>query len=245
MDPYLEDPAFWPDFHARFVMYCCESIADRLPDDYEARIDEQINLLEWPAQRARRIRPDVEISDRCGGPALNAAPAAVATLEPTTIPLVIEEEIRETHIEILHRPERTLVSVIELLSPTNKQGAGRSVYLAKRGALLLQDVHLIEVDLLLGGQRLPLEWELPPGDYYALVSRAERRPNCDVYAWPLQHRLPLIPIPLRTPDPDVILDLAAVFATTYERGRYGRSLDYASPPKVPLTEEQRRVAAPR
>jgi Protein of unknown function (DUF4058) len=36
------------------------------------------------------------------------------------------------------------------------------------------------------------------------------------------------------------LDLAAVFATTYDRGRYARSLDYASTPAVPLGDEARR-----
>ena len=64
------------------------------------------------------------------------APAGVATLEPVTIPLVIEEEeTHERYIEILHRPERTLVAVLELLSPANKEEPGRSDYLAKRNAL--------------------------------------------------------------------------------------------------------------
>ena len=61
-----------------------------------------------------------------------------------------------------------------------------------------------------------------------------------MYAWPLRHVLPAIPIPLLSPDPDVWLDLAAVFATTYERGRYARSLDYAAPPPVSLDDEARR-----
>ncbi|MBW3540169.1 MAG: DUF4058 family protein [Planctomycetes bacterium] len=24
MDPYLEDPAFWPDFHSTFINYCAK-----------------------------------------------------------------------------------------------------------------------------------------------------------------------------------------------------------------------------
>ena len=39
--------------------------------------------------------------------------------------------------------------------------------------------------------------------------------------------LPSIPIPLLAATPEVTLDLAAVFATTYERGRYARLIDYA------------------
>ena len=57
--------------------------------------------------------------------------------------LVIEEETYEQHIEILHRPDRTLVAVLELLSPTNKEEPGRSVYLAKRNALAYHPVHQI------------------------------------------------------------------------------------------------------
>ena len=57
----------------------------------------------------------------------------------------------------------------------------------------------------------------------------ERRPDCEVYAWTLRDPLPRIPIPLLALDPDVVLDLGAVFATAYERGRYVRLIDYAAP----------------
>jgi hypothetical protein len=61
------------------------------------------------------------------------------------------------------------------------------------------------------------------------VARAERRPDCDVYAWTIRDPLPRIPIPLLAPDPDVVLDLGSVFATEYERGRYARLIDYSAP----------------
>jgi hypothetical protein len=66
------------------------------------------------------------------------------------------------------------------------------------------------------------------GDYHALISRRERRPLSDVYSWSIRHRLPTIPIPLLAPDPDVPLDLAAIFATVYQRGQYERSIDYTA-----------------
>ena len=100
-------------------------------------------------------------------------------------------------------------------------------------------VHLIELDLLLAGPRLPMAGPLPPGDCYAFVARAGLRPNCDVYAWSIRRGLPLIPIPLRRPDPDLMLDLAAVYATAHERGRYGRRLDYAKPLGLPLADADR------
>jgi len=62
----------------------------------------------------------------------SAAPAGVATLEPVTMSLVIEEEIHERHIEILYRPDRRLITTLEMLSPANKEEPGRTLYLAKR-----------------------------------------------------------------------------------------------------------------
>jgi hypothetical protein len=235
MDPYLETPALWSDFHASFITYWRDALIDSLPSNYEARIDEKVNLVEVSPPRRRLVEPDVAAVTRRGPSRVaSLAPAGVATLEPVTLSLVIEEETHERHIEILHRPDRTLVAVLELLSPANKEEPGRTLYLAKRNALAYHPVHLVEVDLLLKGQRLPLNEDLPPGDYYALVSRGNQRPACQVYAWTLQQALPAIPIPLLPSDPDLWIDLAAVFLTTYERGRYLRSVDYTAPPPIAL-----------
>jgi hypothetical protein len=119
--------------------------------------------------------------------------------------------------------------VIELLSPSNKERPGRDLYLAKRSALLVQQVHLVELDLLLGGRRLPMRRPLPKNDYFALVSRHDCRPTSDVYFWRRDDRLPKIPVPLKAPDADIELDLAAVYATAYQRGRYAKSIDYEKP----------------
>jgi hypothetical protein len=229
IDPYIEAQGYWPDFHVRFTTHLCETLADSLPDNYEARIDERVNLVELPAEKLKRIKPDLAVSHVGRPSGVAVAPAGVATLEPVTIPLVIEEESRETYIEILQRPDRTLVTVIELLSPANKEDPGRSLYLAKRNSLLCQPIHVVELDLLLCGQRLPLSKDYPSGHYFALVARGNRRPDCQVYAWTVRQPLPPIPIPLMPPDSDVWIELGAVFATTYERGRYARSLDYAGP----------------
>jgi hypothetical protein len=44
MDPYLESAAFWYDFHDRFINVWAEAIADVLPDEYEASINERVYL---------------------------------------------------------------------------------------------------------------------------------------------------------------------------------------------------------
>jgi hypothetical protein len=87
----------------------------------------------------------------------------------------------------------------------------------------------VELDLLRGGRRLPLKKPLPAGDGYYFVSRADDRPNCQVSAWPLPHPLPTLPVPLRAPDPDLPIDLGAVFTIAYDRGRFQRRIDYRGP----------------
>jgi len=136
------------------------------------------------------------------------------------------EEVRETWIEIIHRPDRSLVTVIEILSPSNKRGDGYIEYQTKRLGILKQRAHLVAIDLLLGGRRIELDRELPEGDYYAYVTREDGRPMVDVYTWSLRDGLPTIPIPLKAPDADIGLNIAEVFGITYERGRYARSLRY-------------------
>jgi hypothetical protein len=224
MDPYLEDPAIWPDFHATFINYWRESIADRLPSNYDARIGERVTLIESFEMPAKSIIPDVAVVRHEGAsreaPRTDSGATATAlTLEPVTLPLAFPAEAAEPYIEIRLAPDRSLVAVLELLSPTNKSGDGRNTYLLKRNAILTQDVHLIELDLLLGGRRMPLGKRLPPGDYFAFVAHSQRRFNCDVYAWTVRQPLPTLPIPLKAPDPDLPINLAEVFSKAYERGR--------------------------
>ena len=163
------------------------------------------------------------------------------TLEPHSIELVttMVEEVKDRWIEIRRKPDWVPVAILELLSPTNKPGHGYEEYLQKRVSLIARSIHLVELDLLLGGRRLPMARPLPPGDYYAFVSRTERRPLADVYSWSIRDPLPTIPIPLVLPDPDILLDLAPIFAAVYKRSRYDRSIDYQAPLPLPLGTSDR------
>lgn len=46
--------------------------------------------------------------------------------------------------------------------------------------------------------------------------------------------MPTVPVPLAAPDPDVPLDLAAVFRETYDRCRYDKGIAYAAGPPIAL-----------
>jgi Protein of unknown function (DUF4058) len=239
MDPYLEDPAFWPDFHSTFINCWREAIADQLPDDYEARIDERVYLVEQDPHTRKLIYPDIALSHGQQVKPRSGSGRAVATLEPVTIPISILEGPREAFVEILHRPKRSLVTVLELLSPANKNQPGRVEYLLKRNALLHQQVHFVELDLLLGGFRVPMDKPLPLGDCYYVISRWEPRPDSQVYGWSLREPLPSLPVPLRASDNDIVIDYATVFATAFQRGRFHRSISYQSSCPAPLTDADR------
>jgi hypothetical protein len=105
--------------------------------------------------------------------------------------------------------------------------------------MVKQQIHLVEIDLLLRGRRLTFLEALPPGDYYAFVSRGNRRPRSEAYAWSIRRPLPKIPIPLKPPDPDVLLDLAQAVETTFNGGRFEQNLLYNLPVPSPLSEPDR------
>src|SRR4029453_5934831 len=97
---------------------------------------------------------------------------------------------------------RQLVTAIEILSPTNKRAEGRMEYLVKRRRILLSTAHLLEIDLLRQGQRLPMHDPLPPAEYFVLLSRAENRPITEVWPLALRDPLPTVPVPLLPGDSD-------------------------------------------
>ncbi len=232
MDPYLEDPQLWQGFHSRFINACCELLLDRLPPEYDADIEERVQLVEIALDAADRYRPDVSVSRDAGTVErrAGATAAAVMAAQPVTIPALPVEEVIEPFVQIHRRDGRELVTAVELLSPANKSGRGRGAYRRKRDRLVRQGVHVVEIDLLTAGERTRLARPLPDGNYYVMVFRGDRAPDVDVYAWSLPDLLPTVPIPLRQPDPDVPLDLAAVLRIAYERGRYGRKLRYDRAP---------------
>ena len=158
-----------------------------------------------------------------------------------------ETMLRETYLVVRDRETMQVVTVIELLSPSNKRrnGDGRREYLTKREEILTSSTHLVELDFLRGGLRLPVVGSLPPGDYHAIISRANRRPRCEVYAWTLRDRLPSIPIPLKLGDDDAVVSLQEVFETVYQRARYDLSVKYDAALDPPLNESEQQWANPK
>jgi hypothetical protein len=240
MDPYIEASGNGMSFHSVFIAACWEALNATLPTHYVASVDQRTHLVDVSEEDVRIILPDIAATGGgAAGPAGQRQSGGVATLEPEAIPLPVYEERRERRIEIHTEPEHQLVTVIEVLSSTNKSHEGFAEYTSKRRAILRQQVHLLEIDLFLQGKRLPLAEPLPKGDYYALLSRANERPMCEVYLWGLRHALPILPVPLKAPDGDIPLKLDELFTLTYDRGRYGQLLGYDRPATLPVSEADR------
>ena len=152
---------------------------------------------------------------------------------------VAPEVVPHGSVEIRDAGSESLVTAIEVLSPTNKRGEGREEYLERRGRLLRSTAHLIEIDLLRTGKRVPMRQPLPAGDYFVLVGRRERRPVTEVWPVMLGQVLPEVPVPLLADDPDMKLHLQAAVDAVYDAVGYDLLLKYEQPPHVALTPQQR------
>jgi len=239
MDPYLEARTAWPDVHASLITYIREALQPQLRPKYIARIGERVQL----AQIGRSYVPDVLLVQRLREPAPMLATAAPLAVDEPTLVATLDETVREPFIEIVARATGDVVTLIEVLSPANKEGDGREQYLLKQNDLLATDVNLVEIDLLGYGKRTALARNAlieEPADWRYLIniSRGGRRSRLELYAVPLRERLPNCRIPLRPPDEDVVLGLTAVFNRVYDVGGYDLLIDYTQPPDTILTEAE-------
>jgi hypothetical protein len=240
MDPYLEDPTVWEEFHHVLITECMYFVGDRLPSNYQAKIQERVELISRDDEAAAQYVPDVAVITRPREGLADAAQSsggeAAVGLAPVIIPSTESIEVREGYIEIIRLPDHQLITSIELLSPWNKFGEGVGEYRHKRRSRVRHGVHVVEIDLLRRGHQTELARPLPRGDYYAFVFRANRRPDVDVYAWSLHDPLPIVEVPLAPPDADLRLELSTVVNTAYDRGRYQGKLRYSEPPPQPISQ---------
>ena len=175
MDPGLESPDIFPDFHDSFITYLREGLQALLPTQYFAAL-------------GRRVWTELA-----------------------------HDEFREPFVAIYTRGAegKRLVASIEVLSLANKTPGehGRELYRKKQNELLASQVHLVEIDLLRGGEHataVPLEAARDtcgPFDYHISVRSFDDLDVFQVYPIQLEDRLPPIAVPLLPGDPPVTLDL--------------------------------------
>ena len=241
MDPYLEAPGRWPGFHNFYIAEMMAMLNVQLRPRYYADIEDRVYLSDEDDSGRSVIIPDVRImptkkKSTKGGGVTTAIPVAV---EPIVVTTLFEEEISESYIRVIERDSRQVVTVIELLSPTNKvRGSrGQTNYLEKRAEVLRSQRHWVEIDFLRAGEPVIFRESYPECEYTAHVSRRGERPRALVWPIRLQTSLPRISIPLKGKDADTTLDLQELLTITYDRGAYDLKLDYTIDPDPPLTPD--------
>jgi len=239
VDPYLEQ--HWGDIHTRLMVYLSDQISDQLPRDLQVRVKESVcvDFDESP----RWFYPDVaviELPKFASSSAVAVADAVIA--EPTIIP-VPSEHPTQRHIEVVDlNSGNRVITVIELLSPANKQeGSGRVAYRRKQREYTEAGVNLVEIDLIRTGNfivavpedGIPWKKRTP---YIVCIRRAYRPEQAEIISVALEQAVPNFRIPLRHTDPDIVLRIQPLLDDCYRRGRYA-SIDYSQPPRPKLDDK--------
>ena len=236
MDPYLEHPALWPDVHHELISAIREQLNQVIRPRYVARVEERLYLTNDydPEHDFQRV-PDVRVN--LARPAAPPPSGGPAIAEPVLVRLA--EPVREARVEVREVGTHEVVTVIEVLSHANKAPgtAGRRSFLQKRDEVLASPANWVEIDLLRAGSGHRLRQRYRHRHYLVYSSPPDLRPAGKVWPLRLQDPLPVVGIPLRTPDPDAPLDLGRALALAYDRAAYDATVNYAAEPTPPLTPE--------
>jgi len=237
MDPYLEG-SLWPDVHASMLPNLRAAIVQLLPERYSALIGQYVWLERSDDEDRMTLgSPDVFVSEPRDRPIGIAERKTGSKTAPVVAKLPAVRRSGHRYLRITDRERRRLVTVVELLSPSNKDsGKNRPHYLEKRNEYLATGVNLVEIDLLRAGERMPLGEPAPtPTDYLFVLVRADAFPNVEMWPFSIRDSLPDLLIPLDPTDDDLVIDLKSTMDQIYDAARYDNMIDYfasSNPPSA-------------
>lgn len=240
MNPWLEG-YLWPDVHNDLASAIRSLLAPQIAPKYVARLAIATILDSDPESEIGITYPDVEVlqrQNRVEEPKMTYG--NVKLTEPTVItPFKIPITLRIPIVEIRDTANNKLVTAIEILSPVNKRNPNLIDYRIKIDDLHRSGVHILEIDLLRRGTR-PFSTKKNASHYQMMLLRAGTH-NAALWAINVQDELPVLPVPLRAPDPDVVLELGKALDIIFERSLYHLSINYAEKPAPPAFSEEDRV----
>jgi len=236
MDPYLEHPDLWSDVHHRLITTLADTLGPQVRPRYVVRVDfhayrETVTGLELVG------RPDVDVRRVIREQAI-ATYRATPPSQPRSVRVPVTDVIRQGYLRVKDATSGDVITVIEVLSPTNKRpGKNRADYEKKRQVVLDSSTHLVEIDLLRQHPPMPFEGAGETGHYRILVSRSENRPAADLYLFSVREPIPTFNLPLRPKDNEPLVDLNTLLHDLYERAGYDLSIDYTLDAVPPLEGE--------
>ena len=240
MDPYLEDPALWPDVHNSLIVAIRDVMAPEVAPNYYVRLERRTFIVR-PDDIVFVGRPDVAVVAAEDPGAGSALPLAEAGVVQVTVPLA--DEVDENFLQVHDAATGQVVTVMELRSPANKlHHQGREDYERKRAYIFRSRTNLVEVDLLRDGEPMSLGGKQVASDYRILVSRGTTRPAAQLYPFGIRESIPSFYLPLLPGDDEPLVELNTILHDLYGRARYDLSLDYGRPPVSPLAAEDARLA---
>ncbi|NJL87792.1 MAG: DUF4058 family protein [Leptolyngbyaceae cyanobacterium SM1_1_3] len=234
MNPYLELPVLWAEFHSRLIVALSDALIPKLQPNYYVAVETRTYLSADEADLLLGI-PDAVVLPRT--PQSRAAQAVATQVRPQQVRLPMPIEVKERYLEVREVGTHRVITVIELLSPKNKRkGEGRAAYEKKRLRILGSASHLVEIDLLRENSPMPMIGAAGQSDYRIVISRATTRPIADLYGFCLSEPIPVVGLPLKAKDEDIQVELQQILLEVYERGSYGFRIDYHQPvPPPPLS----------
>jgi hypothetical protein len=237
MNPYLEHPSLWAGIHHRLITEIANDLSPKLRPKYIVAIEERVYEVSGETGLLVGV-PDISLQNSLSlGRATESNLAIASTSQPQEVLLPLPEILTEAYLEIRVVETEEVVTIIEVLSPKNKQvGIGRLQYETKRSKILGSMTHFVEIDLLRQGNAMAMVGNFEQSHYRILVSHGETRPKAQLYGFNVQDRIPEFPVPLRTGEPEPAIDLKLLLDEIYDRGSYDLRLDYNRPPIPPLSE---------
>lgn len=244
-NPYLEHPSLWPGVHHWLIIALASDLSPQLRPQY--RVAVEVRMYETLGEQALLVGiPDVAVNRATvateDAPTLRVAmapPATSATPQPVTVP--VAETVKQGYLAVREVATGQVITVIEILSPVNKRsGKGRQQYEEKRNRILNSATHLVEIDLLRGGEPMLVFGSYLKSDYRILVSRGDCRPQADLYGFNLQDPIPSFSLPLKAAEEGPAVDLNQLLSTVYEQGSFDLAIDYRQNPIPPCSTEDER-----
>lgn len=231
MNPNLENPSLWSEVHSWLIVELARSLNPSLIPKYRAAVEKRVYL------DALLVGiPDASVFQQ-NSEAERACVVTTGVLsKPIRVTLPLTEEITERYLEIREVKTGRVVTVVEVLSPKNKRvGEGRDKYLTKRQKVLNSATHLVEIALLRTGSFMPMV-EAIPSHYRILVSRANFRPEAELYPFNLRESIPQFLLPLQSGDQEPVVNLSEVLRQVYQEAALDLAIDYSEQPVPALSE---------